>query len=101
MDAGWPTTYGHFLCSKNDKQTANFRRFGNEKPHPFSSQALESHQALERRIVRLLGDESMRQVFAEGAHVESRKVWGQLKGATWSTVRFTPLPLWGGGVLLF
>ena len=101
MDAGWPTTYGHFLCSKNNKQIAKFRRIVTEKPHPFSSRAFESHQALERRIVRLLGDESVRQVFAEGAHEELRKLWGQSKGAAWPTVRFTTLPLWGGGVLLF
>ena len=32
-------------------------------------QALKSHQALKRRIARLMGDESVSQVFAEGAHV--------------------------------
>ena len=38
-----------------------------------SFQALESHQALQRRIVRLVGDESVSQIFAEGARVELRK----------------------------
>ena len=69
MDAGWPMTYGYFLCSKIDKQAENFHRFGTEKPHPPSFQALKSHQALKRRIVRLMEDESVIQVFAEGAHV--------------------------------
>ena len=33
-------------------------------------QALKNHQALKRRIARLIGDESVSQVFADGAHVE-------------------------------
>ena len=41
-------------------------------------QALKSHQALKRRIARLIGDESVSQVFADGAHVELSPPLGPL-----------------------
>ena len=59
------------FCSKNSEEKKIVK-------HPSSFQALESHQALKRRIVRFMEDESVSQVFAEGAHVELSPPLGPL-----------------------
>ena len=59
QNVGWEPpsfTLPPLLCPKHCCFYRLARHSGTDKLYPFSFQALESHQALKRRVVRLLGD---------------------------------------------
>ena len=73
ISAAWPTVRftplllwgGRVLLFQNDEEKKIVK-------HPSSFQAGESHQALKRQIVKLMGNESVSQVVAEGVQVVLR-----------------------------